>query len=298
MTVKTFEINGVAVVRADGTIDWDKVYNVPVVNNTDNNHTHGDRYYTIAEVLSRISSATDAIDDLIEKVDLLNETTGILLSSSDATVFAPSANTSFTTGYTISFGVVYQTSLVPTIFFNKENSYEIQVSPDGWLSYATAGTGVSSWAWIWTGIQVPPNERHKVTMCYDGPGARIHIYLDGGLAYDSAVHGTFSGTAETPSTTVNVIPSSLLQVSDPLRFGLRGNNGQSLLNGKFDTILCYNRFLAKEDVKKVLSAQEGKLPAVAGLVLYYDFEGITPLADKSGNGITASTLGTVSYVVL
>jgi len=298
MKVQQLKINNKNLLREDGTIDWFDVYNVPIVSITNNNHTHDDRYYRISEVNSRISSATTAIEDLIEKVDLLNETTGISLNSNDASISIPASNTSFSTAFTISVGVITPEPENASIIFNKEDSYELQISTSGYLSYAMHDD--SSWAWIYTGIKISFNKRHIITFVYDGNNNKVLIYINGGLIYDSTINGSYltNSPYDTPTSTVINIPSTLAINNNPLLFGLRSNNAEPLINGKFDTILIYNKALSSSEVKTILTVRENNISNISNLIAYYNFEGTSPLTDKSGNNITASTTGSVSYVVL
>jgi len=310
MKVENLIINDVQVLTDDLKIDWTRVYNVPTVNITSNNHNHDDRYYRKAAVNSRIASLVDSINGLIEKVDLLNETKGILLSSSDAFLSVPKANTDFSTAFTISLGIIQalndsdNTKGNSGIIFNKESSYELAIGVNGYLFYALHDPDSSiSWYWIYTGVKVPLNERHKVTFIYDGTIPEVKIYLDGGLVYNSSVNGTFtisSGSTDgsSKSTTVYSLPSSLAITSDNLMFGDRPGNSQHLTNGEFDTIKIYNRALIDSEVIQILSTQENDIKVTNGLVSYYNFEGADPLNDKSGNGVNATVNGTVSYPIL
>lgn len=309
MEVKKLLIKGNPLLSLANTIDWNYVYNVPTVNITSNDHTHDDRYYRISDVRARIDSATSAINDLTEKVDLLNETTGISLDSSDASFYLPSESTSFTNGFTISLGIIMKSTTLG-IIFNKEESYELQITPDGYLSYALQQDGETlNWNWIYTGIKLQVNARHKITFCYDGVNTRVTIYIDGGLFYDSDITTEF-GTASTigaykttdngltKTTTEVPIPTSLAQVTDDLKFGLRSSNGYPLTGSLFDTIVLYDRFLSSDEVKSVLSLAENKISTIPNLVAYYNFEGTSPLLDKSTHGVVAKTTGSISYKIL
>jgi len=68
MTLLTLEINGQSITNEVGDIDWSIVKNTPNVVITSNAHSHTDRYYTKADVDSRITSLTAAVDVLDEKV--------------------------------------------------------------------------------------------------------------------------------------------------------------------------------------------------------------------------------------
>jgi len=68
MTLQSLEINSVSITDEVGNIDWGFVINTPIIDISDGSHSHNDRYYLHAEVDSRISSLTIAIDDLEEKV--------------------------------------------------------------------------------------------------------------------------------------------------------------------------------------------------------------------------------------
>lgn len=71
MQVKTFEMNGVAIVDAGGKVDWNYVKDTPQINIVDNNHSHATRYYTKTEIDSRISSLTSALNQLQAKVNAI-----------------------------------------------------------------------------------------------------------------------------------------------------------------------------------------------------------------------------------
>jgi hypothetical protein len=71
MYVKNLEINTISITDEVGKIDWGIVINTPVIEITDNNHSHDDRYYRLSEVDDRVASLESAIDDLEEKVDNL-----------------------------------------------------------------------------------------------------------------------------------------------------------------------------------------------------------------------------------
>ena len=71
MDVKTFDIGGVNIVDAGGRADWNYVKDTPTISITDNNHSHATRYYTKAEVDTRIASLTSALNDLQTKVNNL-----------------------------------------------------------------------------------------------------------------------------------------------------------------------------------------------------------------------------------
>lgn len=68
MTVIELNIAGSTIMNEVGDIDWGIVVNTPNISITSNAHSHDDRYYTQAEVNSRITSLTTAVDDLEVKV--------------------------------------------------------------------------------------------------------------------------------------------------------------------------------------------------------------------------------------
>jgi len=71
MIVSELIINGQELVNTVGDIDWGVVKNTPTIAITSNAHSHTDRYYTLSEVDTRISSLTTAVDGLEEKVSNL-----------------------------------------------------------------------------------------------------------------------------------------------------------------------------------------------------------------------------------
>lgn len=71
MVIIELNIAGSQIMNEVGDIDWGIVNNTPTISITDNAHSHDDRYYIRADVDSRISSLTTAVDDLeIKVIDL------------------------------------------------------------------------------------------------------------------------------------------------------------------------------------------------------------------------------------
>lgn len=71
MNILELKINNNLILDATNKIDWSIVKNTPSIVITSNAHYHDDRYYRIADVDSRITSLTLAVDGLTAKVDAL-----------------------------------------------------------------------------------------------------------------------------------------------------------------------------------------------------------------------------------
>ncbi len=157
------------------------------------------------------------------------------------------------------------------IIFNKENAYEIAQEADGSIRYALRADNGSGWVWNDTGYDLPFNELHNLTFVYDGDSNTIKLYIDG---------------AEVASSSSNV-PDELITNTNDLLFGERGNNNQPF-EGQLDNIRIFNTALNAVEVVNVELVS-------SGLVSHYDFNGIDPLADLSGNGNNATLVNGASF---
>jgi len=69
MKVQELIINEQNMINAAGELDWSNVYNAPMIQITDSNHNHNERYYSKNDVDLRMTILETQITTLIDKLD-------------------------------------------------------------------------------------------------------------------------------------------------------------------------------------------------------------------------------------
>jgi tRNA(Arg) A34 adenosine deaminase TadA/methionine-rich copper-binding protein CopC len=160
---------------------------------------------------------------------LYEEDTALVLESDDF---------NFTNAFSISANVYLDSDATNVgILFNKENSYEMRVDPDGSIHYALQKAGGANWWWVDTGFDIDVNKYTNLTFTFDGETKGVKLYADGQEVYSEITH-----------------VDTLAQTSNPLMFGQRGYQTNPF-EGKIDDIKIYSDTL---DAKAVSSIAKGE----------------------------------------
>ena len=120
-------------------------------------------------------------------------------------------------------------------------------------------------------------------MCFTFDGTIAKIYIDG-EEVGSTIVGNIGGNANTANWTVGNAEDNVL---DDYRV-----TGDLAFKGVIDDIMFYNRALDDVEVQQLMNGIE----LTNGLVAKYDFEGTTPLKDKTGNGHDAQLTNTPTVI--
>ena len=116
------------------------------------------------------------------------------------------------------------------------------------------------------------NLNYKISLTFDGSIAKM--YIDGEEVSNCDV-GNIGGSANTANWSVGNLYNGAL---DDYR-----RTGDPAFKGIIDDIRFYNRALTSIEIGKL----ENGIEPTNGLVAKYDFEGTTPLKDKTNNGYDA-----------
>ena len=198
----------------------------------------------------------------------------------DALVLSSSNSFNVTTALSLSARVSYQGSggmIVSKHYTRGSRSYDFSISSTGKaalqvIDSTDVGHAVESTTILTVG------QTYDVAGTYDKVTGMLKIYINGILDKE-----------------VNVGSFDIMQSTQDVVIGAYWGAGSSLrsyLNGTISDVQIYNKALTTTEVTTIAGGGVGS----DGLLAHYDFEGLDPLTDKSGNGHTASIQGNPTLV--
>jgi len=198
----------------------------------------------------------------------------------DALVISSSNSLNVTTALSLSARVSYQGTggmIVAKHYTHGSRSYDISIDSDGRVIFDALDENDGAHM-IFSTTSLTSGQTYDIVGTYDKVTGMSKIYIDGVL--DSEVN---VGSFNIMQTTLDVIIGA---------YSAGGSSLRSYLNGTISDVQIYNKALTTTEVTTIAEGGIGS----DGLLAHYDFEGLDPLADKSGNGHTASIRGNPTLV--
>ncbi len=199
----------------------------------------------------------------------------------DAVALGTLPNVSFSAGFSLTtdfYVTGMNSSSYGDMLFNKENMFELNISPQYELEYAINCASTANWAWVLTGITVSPNQWHSVAMTYASTTGAVSLSMDGSMVYQ----GTDCSGMYPQNTSATL--------------GNRTQYWSQPFEGKIKRFALWNGPISDSALTN-LTAGTPVTNYTSGLEVYYPFtEGTgTVLNDQSGNGNNGALQGSVTW---